>query len=130
MLDVAALLAGPRPRRLPPRRRALPLRARGHQRREPARDARRSSSACARRSTTSTPTACCWPRPTSGRRTSSSTSATATSATWPSTSRSCRACSWPLRREEATPIVRDPRAAPRRSPTTASGACSCATTTS
>ena len=34
-----------------------------------------------------TPTACCWPRPTSGRRTSSSTSATATSATWRSTSR-------------------------------------------
>ena len=34
-----------------------------------------------------TPTGCCSPRPTSGRRTSSSTSATATSATWRSTSR-------------------------------------------
>ena len=38
--------------------------------------------------------ASCWPRPTSGPRTSSSTSATATSATCASTSRSCRACSW------------------------------------
>ena len=36
----AALLARPRHRRLPARRRALPLRARGHQRREPARDPR------------------------------------------------------------------------------------------
>ena len=36
----AALLARPRPRRLPPRRRALPVRARRHQLREPARDAR------------------------------------------------------------------------------------------
>ena len=94
MLDVAALLAGPRPRRLPPRRRALPVRARGHQLREPRPRPTSSSSGCARRSTRSTPTACCSPRPTSGPRTSSSTSATATSATWPSTSRSCRACSW------------------------------------
>ena len=37
MLDVAALLARPRPRRLPPRRRPLPVRARGHQLREPRR---------------------------------------------------------------------------------------------
>ena len=35
-----ALLAGPRARRLPPRRGALPLRARGHQLREPGGDAR------------------------------------------------------------------------------------------
>ena len=36
----------------------------------------------------STPaTACCWPRPTSGRRTCGPTSATATSSTWRSTSR-------------------------------------------
>ena len=89
-----------------------------------------TSSACAPRSTRTTPTACCWPRPTSGRPTSSSTSATATSATWPSTSRSCRACSWRVRREEADADLRDPRARRRRSPTTASGACSCATTTS
>ena len=39
-------------------------------------------------------TGCCSPRRTSGRRTRSPTSATATSATWPSTSRSCRGCSW------------------------------------
>ena len=45
-----------------------------------------SSSACARRSTRSTLTACCWPRPTSGPISPSSTSARATSATWPSTS--------------------------------------------
>ena len=42
-------------------------------------------------------TACCWPRRTSGRRTPSPTSATATSATWRSTSRSCRGCSWRCR---------------------------------
>ena len=41
----------------------------------------------------SSPARCCWPRPTSGPRTSWSTSATATSATCASTSRSCRACS-------------------------------------
>ena len=40
-----------------------------------------------RRSTPTTPTACCSPRRTSGRPTSSSTSATATSATWRSSSR-------------------------------------------
>ena len=40
MIDVAAVLAGPGHRRLPARRRALPVRARGHQLREPARDAR------------------------------------------------------------------------------------------
>ena len=50
-----ALLARPGPRRLPPRRRALPLRARRDQLREPARDPRLSSSACAPRSTRSYP---------------------------------------------------------------------------
>ena len=51
------------------------------------------------------PTACCWPRPTSGRRTRWPTSARAraTSATWPSTSRSCRACSWPCAWRTASP---------------------------
>ena len=65
----------------------------------------------ARRSTRTTPTACCSPRPTSGRPTSSSTSATATSATWPSTSRSCRACSW---RCGARSRRRSTRSSPRR----------------
>ena len=125
----AALLAGPRARRLPPRRRALPLRAR---RAPTARTSPRrtsSSSSVRARSTRSTPTASCSPRPTSGPRTSSSTSARATSATWPSTSRSCRACSW---RCAARTRRRSSRSstARRRSPTTASGACSCATTTS
>ena len=88
-----------------------------------------TSSACARRSTPTTRTACCWPRRTSGRPTSSSTSATATSARWRSTSRSCRACSW---RCGARRRCRSTRscATRRRSPTTASGGCSCATTTS
>ena len=129
MLDVAALLARPRPRRLPPRRHALPLRAR---RAPTARTSPRRTTFLKRvraRSTRTTPTACCSPRPTSGPPTSSSTSATATSATWPSTSRSCRACSWRLRREEATPML-EILARRRTSPTTASGACSCATTTS
>ncbi len=40
-----------------------------------------------RTSTTSTRAGCCWPRRTSGRRTRAPTSATATNATWPSTSR-------------------------------------------
>ena len=39
-------------------------------------------------------TGCSSPRPTSGPRTPSSTSATATNATWRSISRSCRGCSW------------------------------------
>ncbi len=84
----AAVLARPRHRRLPARRRALPLRGGGHQLREPPRAPTSSSSGSARRSTRTTPTACCSARPTSGRPTSSSTSATtATSARWPSTSR-------------------------------------------
>ena len=37
---------------------------------------------CARTSIASTTTACCWPRPTSGRKTPSPISATATNATW------------------------------------------------
>ena len=41
--------------------------------------------ATARRSTSRA--GCCWPRPTSGPRTCGTTSATATSSTWPSTSR-------------------------------------------
>ena len=65
----------------------------------------RSCAACARRSTPSTPTRCCSPRPTSGRRTSSSTSAAATSATWRSTSPSCRGCSWRCAARRAAPIV-------------------------
>ena len=100
-----ALLARPRPRRVPPRRRALPLRARRHQRREPPGDPRLPEARSARRSTPSSPGGSCWPRPTSGRPTSSTTSATATSATCASTSRSCPACSWPLRREQRYPIT-------------------------
>ena len=82
-----ALLARPRHRRLPARRRAVSLRARRDERREPARVAR-VPEARARGDRRALPRhACCSPRRTSGRRTSSSTSATATSATWRSTSR-------------------------------------------
>ena len=57
-------------------------------------------------------------RRTSGRPTSSSTSATATSATCASTSRSCPACSW---RCAASSASRSPRSWPRR-PTSRTGA--------
>ena len=59
----------------------VPLRARGHELREPRRRPTRSSSSCAPTSTASSRTACCSPRPTSGRPTPPRTSATATSAT-------------------------------------------------
>ena len=125
-----ALLARPRARRLPPRRRALPLRARGHQRREPARDARLPQAACARR----------------------------VDAEYPDRVLLAEANQWPEDVVEyfgdgdechmALPLPGDaahvhgdaPRGGhadrtrsssdARRSPTTASGACSCATTTS
>ena len=59
----------------------------GHELREPARDARVPQARPRRGRRAATPTACCSPRRTSGRPTSSTTSATATSATWRSTSR-------------------------------------------
>ena len=124
-----ALLARPRARRLPPRRRALPLRARGHQRREPARDPRLPQ-AGARDHRRGVPR----PRP-AGRG--------------QPVARGRRRV---LRRRRRVPHglplpghaahvhggaprggdadVRDPRAHARPSPRTASGACSCATTTS
>ena len=74
-------------------------------------------------------TGCCSPRRTSGRRTPSPTSATATSATWPSTSRSCRGCSWRCAWRTASRSSTS-SSRRRRSPRTASGRCSCATTTS
>ena len=82
-----ALLARHGRGRLPARRDSVPLRARGHEQREPARDARGAEGAARDSSTRTTRTGCCWPRRTSGRRTCASTSATATSATWPTTSR-------------------------------------------
>ena len=123
------LLARGRRRRPAPRRHPVPLRARGHQRREPARDARLPEARSARTSTSASPTACCWPRPTSGRRTRWPTSATATNATWPSTSRSCRACSWPCAWRTATPSSTSWRRR-RTCPRPRSGRSSCATTTS
>ena len=82
-----AVLARSRRRRPAARRRAVSDRARRHDLREPRRDARSSSSRSARRSTRRIRTGCCWPRRTSGRPTCARTSATATNATWRSTSR-------------------------------------------
>lgn len=86
-----ALLAGHGRRRPAPGRDSLPDRTRRHQQREPAGDPP-GAQAHPRRWTRTIPTACCWPRPTSGRKTPGRTSAArmaarATNATWPSTSR-------------------------------------------
>ncbi len=59
----------------------------GTQQREPARDARGRASRSAPTSTPATAASCCSPRPTCGPRTCASTSATATNATWRTTSR-------------------------------------------
>jgi hypothetical protein len=87
VMGTMALLAGHGRGRLSAGRHSLPDRARRHQQREPARNARRSSRRFAPASTKSTPASCCWPRPTCGRKTCANTSATATNATWPTTSR-------------------------------------------
>ena len=77
-----AALARSRRRRLAARRDSLPLRARRHEQREPAGDACRREAFPRAPSTRSIATACCSPKRISGQRTSASTSATATSATW------------------------------------------------
>ena len=66
----------------------------GHRLREPPRDPRLPPGAPRPTSTSASPAGCSSPRRTSGRRTRAPTSARATSATWRSTSRSCRGCSW------------------------------------
>ncbi len=122
-------VAGDGRRRGASRRRALPVRAGGHQLREPARDPRLPARAAGPRRRPTSPAACCWPRPTSGPRTRSPTSATATSATPPSTSRSCPGCScrcaWRTASRSSTSSSRPPTSPPRPS-----GPSSCATTTS
>ena len=75
-------LVRPRRRRIPPGRRALSLRARRHQLRESPRDPRLPATSCARMSIRNTRTASCSPKPTSGPRTLSPISPTATNATW------------------------------------------------
>ena len=67
--------------------RAVPVRARGHEQREPARDARGPEADPRARSTSASRTRCCSARRISGRPTCVRTSATATNATWRSTSR-------------------------------------------
>ena len=82
-----AVLARPRPGRLPAGRRALPVRARGHQLREPARDPRLPQARPqGDRRELPRPGAARRGQPVAGRR-RRSTSATATSARWRSTSR-------------------------------------------
>ena len=53
----------------------------GHQLRKPAGDPHLSERPCAHAWTANTPTGCCWPKPTSGRRMQRPISATATNAT-------------------------------------------------
>ena len=99
-----ALLARHGRRRHAPRRRAVSRRARRHPVREPARDARHPESHSAASSTSGIRAACCSPKPISGRPTCARISATATNATWRSTSRSCRACTWRSGRKTGIPI--------------------------
>ena len=107
-----------------------PTSTRGRARR--ARTFRRPSPSCASSgpmSTRGSRTACCWPRPTNGPRMPWRTWATAIPATWPSISRSCPGCSWrPARRTGSRWWTSWPRRRPRHR--SASGRCSCATTTS
>ena len=81
-----ALLARPRARRLPARRRPLPLPAGRHGGGEPARDPRVHPPGARPSWTPTTRAGSCWPRPTGGRPTWPTTSATTTSATCASTS--------------------------------------------
>ena len=87
----AAVLARPRHRRVPPRRRALPVRARRHERREPARDARvPQAGAQGGRPRLPRPRAAVRGQPVAGRRgrvLRRPVQSAATSATWRSTSR-------------------------------------------
>ena len=83
-----AVLARPRARRVPTRRGSLSVRTRGHELREPARDARVPEARTERGRQELRRIGCFSRRRTSGPRTSSTTSErTATSATWRSTSR-------------------------------------------
>ena len=66
-----APLARPRRRRVPARRHSLSVRARRHQQREPAGDARGHQAAARRARRLRARHRCCSPRPTSGRRTCS-----------------------------------------------------------
>ena len=129
IIDMVRYWARHRARRLPARRRAVPLRGRRDQRREPGRDPRLPAATADGARRQPSRHGCCWPRPTSGRATCSPTSVAATSATCASTSRSCPACTWP---PSAASGARSRPSSPRRlsCPTVASGASSCATTTS
>ena len=123
------VLARPRPRRVPPRRRALPVPAGRHGGGEPARDPRLHQAGPRRARRATTPDASCWPRPTGGRPTWPTTSATTTSATCASTSRSCPGCSWPSAGSRPIPSPRSCPRPPMRHPARR-GPSSCATTTS
>ncbi len=125
----AALLAGARPRRLPPRRRALPLRARGHERREPAGDARLpQEGAHDRGRRVPRPRPARRGQPVAGGRRRVLRRGRRVPHGVPLPGDAAHVHGAPPRGGRAD--LRDPRAHARRSPRTASGGCSCATTTS
>ena len=125
----AGLLARSGRRWVPDRRGAVPGRARWHELRKPARDARHHQGDPGARRSRRRRAGCCWPRPTSCRPTCAPTSATATNVTWPITSRSCRVSSWPCtwRIDSRSPTSWSRR---RPFPTAVSGRSFCGTTTS
>ena len=88
----------------------------------------RSSSSCAPWSMKNTQAASCCVKLTSGLTTSSSILATVTNARWPSTFRSCHACTWDCVAVHGSALARS-WLTPHKSRTAASGGPSCATTT-
>ena len=124
-----ALLARPRRRRAAARRHAVPDRARRHEQREPSGDARGPQEHPRRRSTRPIRTACCSPRPTSGRRTPQDYFGDGDECHmafhFPLMPRMYMALAQEDRSRSPTSCARR-----RRSRTTANGRSSCATTTS
>ena len=116
-------------RRLPPRRRAVPLRARGDERREPPRDARVPEARARRgRRALPGPRAARRGEPVAGRRRRLLRRRRRVPHGLPLPGHAAHVHGAAPRGRD--PDLRDPRRRRRRSPTTASGASSCATTTS
>ena len=103
--NVMRFWLAPGRRRPAARRHSVPHRARRNELRESAGDARRPAAASRRAGRGVRRTASSSPRRTSGRATCGRISATSTNATWRSTFRSCRACTWRSGKEDRTPIV-------------------------
>ena len=125
----AALLARPRPRRLPARRRPLPLRARRDERREPARDARLPQARPrGDRRELPRPRAARRGQPVAGGRRRVLRRRRRVPHGVPLPGHAAHVHGAAARGGDADATRSSTRR--RRSPTTASGACSCATTTS